>query len=65
MIPEQNLEDAIFYLYLTCIYVCVLVCMYMACIVGARRGRKRASDSAQLELQAVVSYSVWVVVTKP
>lgn len=37
----------------------------MSCIVGARRGRKRASDSAELELQAVVSYSVWVMVTEP
>lgn len=45
-------------------YVPACLCVYHMC-AGAHRGQKIASDTLELELQAVVSLPVGNVVTKP
>lgn len=45
------------------IYDCVYVCLCYP-HVGTLRGQKRVCDALELELQAVVSYPVWVLGTK-
>lgn len=48
-------------IYLYCYYLCVCMsmCLYM-CIWSVCGSQKRGSDTLELELQAFVRYSVWV-----
>lgn len=40
--------------------VCLRVYMYITCMSGAYRGPKGVSNPPELELQVVLSHSVWV-----
>lgn len=54
------LKDVIF-TSMWCVCVCVLICAYEC---SACRVWKRMSDLLELELQAVVSHSIWVLGTE-
>lgn len=41
-----------------CVSICLNVCLCTRCLPSAHRGRKRATESLNLELQMIVSIHV-------
>lgn len=48
-----------------CMFTCVWLCVGICVGEGKCPKRTEASDPLELELQAVVSHSVWLLGTKP
>lgn len=47
-------------IYFNYVHVCAAACGYVHVNVGTHRSQKRASDTLELELQAVGSHQIWV-----
>ena len=48
-----------------CVCVCVCVCVCLCVSVSVSRGQKRVSDPLRLELETVVTSTVWMLGRQP
>lgn len=53
-----NFRKINFKIYMCGCFICVCMCLYTTCVLGAYGGQKKASDPLELELQMKKSYHV-------